>query len=184
MHGLTTERLTIRRFTPDDLAGVAELLDGCFGDEPLKERERWLDWTVRNYVALEALHQPPFGDYAVVCGARLVGSIGLVPSLAPFGRLPTLGGDPSANHTPELGLFWATHPEHRRRGYATEAAAAALRFVFGQLHAARVVATTEHDNVASMAVMRKLGMTIDRNPINDPPWFQTVGVVFTDQPSG
>jgi ribosomal-protein-alanine N-acetyltransferase len=41
----------------------------------------------------------------------------------------------------------------------------------------RVVAMTTYDNVASMGVMRKLGMRIERNPLDDPVWFQVVGMV-------
>jgi ribosomal-protein-alanine N-acetyltransferase len=41
----------------------------------------------------------------------------------------------------------------------------------------RVVATTTYNNAASIRVMQKLGMTIERNPLPDPPWFQVVGVL-------
>jgi [ribosomal protein S5]-alanine N-acetyltransferase len=41
----------------------------------------------------------------------------------------------------------------------------------------RVVATTTYDNEASMGVMRKLGMRIERNPFPDPPWLQVVGIL-------
>jgi RimJ/RimL family protein N-acetyltransferase len=39
-----------------------------------------------------------------------------------------------------------------------------------------VVATTEHSNAASIGVMRRLGMDVQRNPDAQPEWFQTVGV--------
>ncbi len=45
----------------------------------------------------------------------------------------------------------------------------------------RLIATTEYDNAASMGVMRKLGMTIAKNPLPDPPWLQVVGIL--DQPA-
>lgn len=64
-----------------------------------------------------------------------------------------------------------------RRGYAAEAAGALVRYALGEMHAARVVATTTRDNVASMAVMRRLGMTIEENPLPEPPWLQVVGVL-------
>ena len=37
-------------------------------------------------------------------------------------------------------------------------------------------ATTTYDNAASIGVMRKLGMRIERNPFPDPPWLQIVGI--------
>ena len=39
----------------------------------------------------------------------------------------------------------------------------------------RIVATTENDNHASQRVMRRLGMTVERNPFPDPFYFETVG---------
>lgn len=51
-----------------------------------------------------------------------------------------------------------------------------LRFGFDVLNLARVVASTEYDNVASIGVMRRLGMRIERNPLPDPYYLQVVGV--------
>ena len=52
--------------------------------------------------------------------------------------------------------------------------------MYEEAHTKRIVATTEYDNRASMGVMRKLGMRLERNPFPDPPWFQVVG--FLDNP--
>jgi RimJ/RimL family protein N-acetyltransferase len=185
MRSLDTARLTIRRFVDADLEDVVRLLDACFGDAARVERVAWLNWTLRNYDALAALHQPPYGDYAVTLRAsgELVGSIGFVPSFGPFDRLPTFRTRPTTSgpvalFRPELGLFWAITPDHRKRGYAAEAAGAVARFAFDELHAERLVATTEHANAASIAVMRRIGMTVERNPDPEPAWFQTVGILF------
>jgi RimJ/RimL family protein N-acetyltransferase len=40
-----------------------------------------------------------------------------------------------------------------------------------------MVATTTYDNAASMGVMRKLGMRIEKNPYEEPQWFQLVGIL-------
>ena len=186
MRTLETDRLRIREFTRDgnDLDAVVSLLDACFGPAPRSERQAWLDWTVRNYVALAQLHQPPYGDCAVVLKSsdEVIGAVGLVPSFGPFEKLSGLGlprrGKPTVRFTPELGLYWAIAPAHRGCGFATEAGRAMARFAFDELQAARLVATTEHDNAASIAVMRKLGMTIERNPDPEPAWFQTIGVLL------
>jgi len=45
------------------------------------------------------------------------------------------------------------------------------------LHLARVVATTERENVASIGVMRRLGMRVEENLQPEPAWFQVVGVL-------
>jgi RimJ/RimL family protein N-acetyltransferase len=184
MQPIETSRLRIRPFAPTDLDAVARLLDGGFGPAPLDRRREWLEWSVRNYRALAQLGQPPYGDYAVTLkeGGAVVGSVGLVPSLGPFGKLPLLRsclrGPASGLSTPEVGLFWAVDPAHRRRGYATEAAAAMAAFAFDVLRVERLVATTERDNGASIGVMRRLGMTVEANPDPEPAWFQTVGVLF------
>ena len=41
----------------------------------------------------------------------------------------------------------------------------------------RVIAETDEVNAASIGVMRKLGMRIERNAIGEPPWLQVVGVL-------
>lgn len=166
-----------------ELGAVRRVMDGCFGEAGEAERAEWLEWTVRNYVALERLHQPPYGEYAVEVRdtGEVIGAVGIVPSMGPFGVLPGFRergwGDPGGRFTPEVGLFWAVVPEQRRRGYAVEAARGVIGFAFGEMQLARVVATTEFDNEASIGVMRKLGMRIERNERGEPGWFQVVGVV-------
>ena len=73
-------------------------------------------------------------------------------------------------------------PEFRGFGYATEAANALITLGFGAMNLRRIVATTEHDNVPSQNVMRRLGMRLTRNPEHEPVWFQTIGVL--DNPKG
>jgi RimJ/RimL family protein N-acetyltransferase len=178
IHELETERLKIRRFRADELDAAAALMDACFGAEPREVRAQWLDWQVSTYEAFEALCQLPYGDYAVEDAAgALVGSIGLVQSFGPFGALACLGGDSGARNRPEVGLFWATAPEHRRQGYALEAARGMCAFAFDALGVGRLVATTEDDNAGSIAVMRALGMTVEVAPEHTPGWFQVVGVL-------
>ena len=53
-----------------------------------------------------------------------------------------------------------------------------VSYAFDELDLDRVVATTEYSNLRSIAVMRRLGMTIERNPNAEPHWFQTVGVLL------
>ncbi|MFL5588380.1 MAG: GNAT family N-acetyltransferase, partial [Ktedonobacteraceae bacterium] len=78
-------------------------------------------------------------------------------------------------NSPEFGLFYAFSPAYQRQGYATEATRALIEFAFTQLNLRRIVATTTYENAASMAVMRKVGMQIEKNPYPDPSWFQVVG---------
>jgi hypothetical protein len=86
--------------------------------------------------------------------------------------------------TPEFGLFYAITPTLQGQGYATEAAQAMVDYAFQHLRLKRVVATTTYDNTASMGVMRKLGMRIERNPFSEPPWLQIVGVLDNNAIAG
>ena len=180
---LETARLIVRPFGLDDLAAIHAVLNEAFGDSPLDERREWLAWAVLNEAALARLHQPPYGDRAVVlkAGGALIGAVGLVPCLMPFDTLPyfqaATGQPGTGRFTAEVGLFWALETAHRGQGYATEAARALIDQTFTALHVKRLVATTEYTNAESIAVMRRLGMRIERNPHPTPEWFQVVGIV-------
>ncbi len=190
MPGLETDRLLIRPFVMDDLEAIHQILDkeladadmGSEGPKVREERLRWLQWTSLAHDELARLYQPPYGDRAMVLRqtGRLIGACGYVPCLAPFGLLPALrsaGAGTSGLYSTEFGLYWAVSPVFQRQGYATEAAQALITYAFDQLHLARIVATTTHDNAASIGVMRRAGMHIERNPFPEPPWLQIVGIL-------
>ncbi len=186
---LHTERLIIRPFRLDDLDAVHVLLDRDLGytsaeeeAHSLEQRRAWLDWVVRNEQELGNLFQPPYGDRAVTLqDGTLIGVVGYVQELKPFDQIPWFRGDrpeqQQYRNSPEVGLYWATGTKWQGRGYATEAAQALLTYGFGPLNLARIVATTEYENAASIGVMRRLGMRIERNPLPDPFYFQVVGVI-------
>jgi RimJ/RimL family protein N-acetyltransferase len=172
---LRTERLVLREFSPGDLAAIHALLDVQLGGGvDLAARRRWLEWSVLGYAQLDALHQPPYGDRAISLATshELIGACGYAPCLAPFHQITELNS--RRGYSSEVGLYWAVSPRHQRQGYATEAAAALIAYAFSELRLARVIATTEYTNAASIGVMRKLGMHLQRNPEADPEWLQIV----------
>jgi RimJ/RimL family protein N-acetyltransferase len=176
MRELETRRLVIRALTPDDLRAYRELRELSPTDDPnILELLTYCQLADR---VTERLAQPPLFDRAITLkgDGRVVGSVGFVPCLAPFGSLPGLGGNARKNQL-EMGLFWATHPSERGHGYASEAARAMVDHAFESLGVARLVALTEHTNGASIAIMRTLGMRIEKNPQTEPAWFQTVGIL-------
>jgi [ribosomal protein S5]-alanine N-acetyltransferase len=187
---LETERLLIRPFRMEDLDAIHQILDielmtADFGSERAKtreERQRWLQWTILSYEELAKLYQPPYGDRAVVLKPtqHVIGACGFVPCFGPFGQLPSAHADQDAQahfNSPEFGLYYALSPAYQRQGYATEAAKALIDYAFTQLSLKRIVATTTYGNVASMGVMRNVGMRIEKNPSPDPPWFQVIGIL-------
>ncbi len=166
---IETNRLVIRSFVSDDLPVIHRILDQTFGDgskkedqAALQERRSWLQWSILNQEWLPKLHQPPYGDRAIILKStgELIGSVGYVPLLDVYGQIPEMTNSTSSSgyNTPEFGLFWVIEPYYQRQGYATEAAQAMIGYAFQQLRIKRIIATTEHSNVASQGVMKKAGM--------------------------
>jgi RimJ/RimL family protein N-acetyltransferase len=62
--------------------------------------------------------------------------------------------------SPCIEIGWIISPKTWGKGYATEAAAAALAFATGTVRASRVAAHIGRDNVGSVSVARKLGMRL------------------------
>jgi RimJ/RimL family protein N-acetyltransferase len=191
MPTLETTRLIIRLFVMEDLIDAHRLFDIELNTDDLhaekmdtmKERAEWLEWSVLNYAQLAKLYQPPYGDRAIMMKktGKLIGSCGYVPCLMPFEQLPNFSyynaSGKLGHATPEFGLFYAISPSHQRQGYASEAAQALVDYAFQHLDLKRVIATTDFDNNASIGVMRRLGMRVEKNPLAEPPWLQVVGVV-------
>jgi RimJ/RimL family protein N-acetyltransferase len=83
----------------------------------------------------------------------------------------------------ELGLFWAIHKGSQGQGLATEAATALITHAFTTMAVDRIIATTGHDNLASIAVMRRLKMHIDA--YGQPhPGLQVVGTLQASKSDG
>ncbi|HEY4012490.1 MAG TPA: GNAT family N-acetyltransferase [Polyangiaceae bacterium] len=61
---------------------------------------------------------------------------------------------------PGVEIGWSVYRAHWRNGYASEAAAAALRFAVTDRRAARVIAHIDKGNVASARVATKIGMRL------------------------
>ncbi len=74
-----------------------------------------------------------------------------------------------APFVPAVEIGWRLPRAAWGRGYATEAAQAALEFAFTQLKLAEVVAMAVPTNAASLRVMQRLGMRRDENADFDHP---------------
>jgi RimJ/RimL family protein N-acetyltransferase len=189
MPPLLTDRLVIRQLQPADLAPVYGLLDvdeAAHAGEPppsIEHRRDWLHRTIAATELLASLTQPPYTDRAIALRDNhdLIGICGLNSALVPSGRFAAMRAlgvppDPRPFYA-EVGLFWHLALEARGQGFATEAGAALIDYAFTTMRLQRVVATTEYANTASQAVMRRLGMSIERNPQPDPHWLQIVATI-------
>lgn len=63
-----------------------------------------------------------------------------------------------AAFTPAVEIAWRVQQAHWRQGYALEAATAVMAFAFTQLQLPEVLAFTVPANLASQALMQRLGM--------------------------
>lgn len=182
---LETQRLFIREFSLDDLDELYRIIDvdAQLEVQAYDERRSYVQWSIMNYRELAKLYQPPYGDRAVVLKAdrRLIGAAGIVPCFGPFGTLPYFvkrsGGREDRLNRPEMGLYYVIDSAYRQNGYASEAAQALIDYAFTHLNLSHMVATTDYDNSASQATMKRLGMTVEHNPYPEPEWFQVVGIL-------
>lgn len=149
METLTTPRLTVRPVTTDDAGFVLELLNEPgfltnVGDRGLRTlTDAW------GYIATAPLFDRSGGlGYGVAverAGGEPCGLCGLA-------RRDWLDD-------PDVGYAFIQRFEGR--GYATEAAGAALAYGLGRLRLPRVVAITTPDNLASRRVLEKIGMRLE-----------------------
>jgi len=193
MPEIETERLRIRPFTPTDTdavyhvnASIGVLNPAQSESEQREDTHRYVEWCALNHAQLAQLHQPPYGDRAVVLKATgdVIGLCGLVPYLDALGVFPYFGGEPggqpevaSGRAFPEIGLFWAIAANQQGQGYATEVARALIHYAFTGLNLHHLIATTDYDNLASQRVMEKAGMRLEHNPFPEPPWLQLLGII-------
>ncbi|KIL41542.1 GCN5 family acetyltransferase [Gordoniibacillus kamchatkensis] len=146
---LQTARLEIRDFVPNDAADVHRYASDpqvtaymIWG--PNTEQET-ADFIVR---AIGMQRRQPRLDYE------------LALTLRESGRL--IGGCGIHVSEPEQGeIGYCIDRAHWRQGYASEAAAALLRFGFEELGLHRIYATCRPGNIGSAAVMKKIGMTYE-----------------------
>jgi len=103
------------------------------------------------------------------------------------GVIVGIGAIQHMEHNPDnpLELCWRLRADQQGRGYATEAALAMARFAFEQLDTARLYAVCRQENLASSAVMRRIGMRfrgIERWYDTDVASFDLSPADLADQP--
>ena len=161
---LATERLVLRPFCEDDLGDLTVLhSEESFWWFPLRrgmtddETADFLGWVLS--VNTDPV-RPVFHAVMELDTGALIGWAGL--SVPEF--LPEL--------LPAVEVGWRLGSAHRGRGYATEAAEAALSWGFDALRLGEIVSIHEPDNIPSGRVMDRLGFgpasaTVD--PARDIP---------------
>jgi RimJ/RimL family protein N-acetyltransferase len=146
---LRTSRLLLRQWRDDDLEPFAAL-----NDDP--EVMRYFPRTqtrAESFTLIERqralIAKQGWGLWAVDAPDGFIGFVGL--SEPRF----------EAHFTPAVEVGWRLAKHAWGRGYATEAARAALAFGFGELGLDEIVSFTAVQNTPSRRVMERLGMTHD-----------------------
>jgi RimJ/RimL family protein N-acetyltransferase len=143
---LQTERLTLRQFRPEDFDVFASFMADAdvmryLGGAPMTRAEAWRSlsstighWTLRGY-----------GLWAVVRSSdnALVGRVGM---LNPEGW-------------PGLEIAWTLGKPYWGKGYASEAATAAMGYAFLTQPVDRLISCIDPENKASQAVAERIGET-------------------------
>ncbi len=143
---LETDRLVLRGFTSDDLDAWAAIVADpdvarYIAPAPMTRDEAWRSiavslghWQLRGYgtwaVELKSTHE-------------MVGRVGMIH---PEGW-------------PGLEIGWTLGKAAWGRGYATEAAAASMRYAFLTQPVERLISNIDPENIASQAVAIRLGET-------------------------
>ncbi len=149
---LETSRLIVRRMTLDDAPFMLGLLNDpswlrFIGDRGVRSLA-----DARNYI-----EQGPLAMYARRgFGFYIVERKG---QASPIGMC----GLAKRDYLDDVDLGFAVLPEYCRNGYTYEAACAVRDYAHAQLGLERLVATTRPDNLASAALLEKLGMRLERN---------------------
>ena len=168
---IATDRLTLRRATPDDAAD--DMHDGSFvGRKDFttvgSSHDRVSEWIT---TAPETFEQ--YTEY--FCAPdRLAMTLIIERSGQVIGDLMLRVDDawsqrearPAARGV-QAELGWVLHPDHRGQGYATEAVRAAVEVCFGPLGLRRVVAGCFADNTASWQLMERIGLRRESHAIRD-----------------
>ena len=143
---IETERLLLRPFTSDDLDAFASInadadLMRYIGDGKPQTRAQT---EMRLNAILDHWNQHGFGLWAVVDKASnaLIGFCGLQ----------------YLDNTAEIEIGYRLARQFWRMGFATEAAAATLRYAFEVLGLNRIVAVVQPQNFASQSVIKKIGL--------------------------
>ena len=148
MRILETQRLLLREMTQADYPALAEILqdrvamfayEHAFSDE---ETQTWLDRMRERYAT------DGFGLWAVVCKetGEMIGQCGLTWQ------------NYEGERVLEIGYLFQR--KHWKKGYAIEAARACKHYAFETLHVNEVFSIIRDNNVASMNVAIRNGMTI------------------------
>ncbi len=161
---IETVRLRLRPWSSGDLPPLAAMLSDAEVMHDMGRTETLTEAEERMARYQAQIERLGFGKWAVERrdDAGLIGFVGV-------GEIY-----PNWPIHPGLEIGWRLSRSSWGRGYASEAAEAAIRQAFEQSSAARIYSVTDETNARSRAVMERLGLT--RLPALDHPHESTPGL--------
>lgn len=149
MNIIETERLAMRPFREEDL----DWLTGHRSSGDVSQFLGGLD-----------LQTPEFVEKRMKFYMDTYAKLGFsmsVTSLRETGERIGVTGIQPLEKTGDVEVGYSFDKEHWGKGFATESAVGWLRFGFGEAGLERIVAVADPDNLGSIAVMKKVGMTFE-----------------------
>lgn len=152
---LETDRLLIREWAPEDRSSLIEV---AADPEVMRFVGKGDTWTPQQVDSFIDRQSENVRRYGFCLGALTYKSSGAIIGLA---GLQPLGS------TDDIEVAWWLKPAYWGRGLATEAGGAILRHGFRELGLERIVGITHPKNRASIRVITKLGMRLERETTSD-----------------
>lgn len=140
MGRIVTERLVLRRAREDDVKAMHAVLSDrramrYWSTPPHIELAETRDWLAKMIEDEPGVRE----DYVVELDGRVIGKVGCY-------RLPEIG--------------YILHPDHWRRGYASEALRAVTAAIFARHNVKALTADVDPRNRASLDLLLKLGFRV------------------------
>jgi ribosomal-protein-alanine N-acetyltransferase len=155
---LETERMFLRPWESQDWIAFRPIAADPEVMRYITDGTPWTDEQTQEFVQRQISHfaERGFCLWKLLAkedaSGRIIGFCGLQPLLI--------------DAQPEVEIGWWLAKDCWRKGLATEAAHAALRFGFERARLTRIISIARPDNAASLHVMEKLGMTREGKTTN------------------
>ncbi len=143
---IETDRMYLRELELSDAEKLGEILKDPesmkYYPRPFTEEEvlKWINWNIENY------RKYKHGLWAVILkeGNIFIGDCGITMQNIEGLLLPEIG--------------YRINKNFCKKGYATEAAKACMKYAFNKFKYDKIVSYTDKENIPSMKVMKKNGL--------------------------
>jgi RimJ/RimL family protein N-acetyltransferase len=151
---LTSKRLILRRFRADDIATFVRYR----ADPAIDRFQSWENFSAADgkafFASMSRQHPDTPGEWFQFA-IELAATAAMIGDCALHAR---------ADSPREVEIGFTLALANHGKGYATEAVACLLDYIFGSLDKQRAIAITDARNAASIAVLERLGFARDPAP--------------------